>query len=70
MLLCFFKSDWDIDRKKMMDFEEQLILIRHRAKQLQNITPDDVEDIEYVVQIGAEIEELVDGLIDRYKPLH
>lgn len=33
----------------MLDFEEQLILIRHRAKQLQNITSDDVEDIEYVV---------------------
>ena len=54
----------------MMDFEENLILIRHRAKQLQNITPDNVEDIEYVVQIGAEIEELIEIIIDSFKTVH
>lgn len=53
-----------------MDFEENLRLIRHRAKQLQNIKPEDVEDIEYVVKIGAEIEELVESIIDSFKTVH
>ncbi|UCF91612.1 MAG: hypothetical protein JSW39_25625 [Desulfobacterales bacterium] len=42
--------------------KETLDLIRYRAQLLQNVTPEDVEDIDYVVQIGAEIEELIDEL--------
>ncbi len=50
--------------------EETLSLIKHRAKLLQNLTPEDVEDLEYVVQIGAEIEELIESLKEKYPTLH
>ena len=56
----------------MMDAEikETLSLIKKRAQLLQNLTPEDVEDLEYVIQIGAEIEELIDGLHKRYPTIH
>ena len=49
---------------------ETLSLIKQRARLLQNLTPEDVEDLEYVVQIGAEIEELIDGLKEKYQTIH
>jgi len=56
----------------MKDVEETLSLIRHSAKPLQNMRPEDVVDIEYVVEIGAEIEGLVEGLLTdcRTRVLH
>ena len=51
----------------MKDVEERLTLIRHRTKPLQNMRPEDVVGIEYVVEIGAEIEELVEGLLTDYR---
>jgi hypothetical protein len=50
--------------------KETLSLIKQRARLLQNLTPEDVEDLEYVVQIGAEIEELIDGLKEKYQTIH
>ena len=50
--------------------KETLSLIKKRAKLLQNLTPEDVEDLEYVVQIGAEIEELIDSLKEKYPTIH
>ena len=51
----------------MKDVEETLTLIRHSAKPLQNMRPADVVDIEYVVEIGAEIKELGEGLLTDYR---
>jgi len=50
--------------------EETLWLIKQRAKLLQNLTPEDLEDSEYVVEIGAGIEELIDSLKEKYQTLH
>ena len=50
--------------------KETLSLIKQRAKLLQNLTPEDVEDLEYVVQIGAESEELIASLKKNYPTIH
>ncbi len=45
--------------------EETLTLIRDKAELLQNITPEDVvQDTEYVIQLGVEIEELIESCLN------
>ena len=50
--------------------KQTLSLIKQRAKLLQSLNPGDVEDLEYVVQIGAEIEELINGLNEQFPTIH
>ncbi len=50
--------------------EETLFLIKHRAKLLQRLRPEDVQDLKYVAKIGVEIEELIESLKEKYPKLH
>jgi hypothetical protein len=50
--------------------KQTLSLIKQGAKLLQSLNPGDVKDLEYAAQIGAKIEELINGLNEQFPNIH